>query len=168
MRNQDAAADLIAKKAASLPWIGPPKGGFVINENGYSRPYVNATIFSQADAFGKATVAYEVHGDILRKYVAMGGDRSKLGCPVTDELWSSDRRCRYNTFTSGAIYNNCKTGTCVVIGEIYKKWMTMDGADGVMGYPVSDVSIVNIFGSFFLVANLNLIFDLLLIISYST
>ncbi|KAF7864020.1 hypothetical protein EAF04_006985 [Stromatinia cepivora] len=138
LRNQDAAADLIAKKAASLPWIGPPKGGFVINENGYSRPYVNATIFAQADAFGRATVAYEVHGDILEKYLDMGGDRSKLGCPVTNELWTSDRSCRFNTFTSGAIYCNSKTGTCVVNGEIYKKWMTMDGAEGVMGFPVSD------------------------------
>lgn len=138
LRNQDAAADLIAKKAASLLWIGSPKGGFVINENGYFRPYVNATIFAQADAFGKATVAYEVHWDILKKYLAMGGDRSKLGCPATDELWTSDRSCRFNTFTSGAIYCNSKTGTCVVNGEIYKKRMTMDGAEGVMGFPVSD------------------------------
>ncbi|KAI9648069.1 hypothetical protein NHQ30_002697 [Ciborinia camelliae] len=138
LRNQDAAVDLIAKKAASLPWIGPPKGAFVINENGYSRPYVNATIFAKADAFGKATIAFEVHGDILKKYMAMGGDRSKLGCPVTDELWSPDHSCRFNTFTSGAIYCNSKTGTCVVNGEIYKKWMSMDGAEGVMGYPVSD------------------------------
>lgn len=141
MHNQDAAVDLIAKKAASLPWIGPPKGGFVINENGYSRPYTNATIFAQADTFGKATIAYEVHGDILRKYIALGGDRSKLGSPVTDELWTSDRGCRFNNFTSGAIHCNSKIGTCVVKDEIYKKWMTMDGAEGVMGYPVSDVSI---------------------------
>ncbi|THV51563.1 hypothetical protein BGAL_0106g00030 [Botrytis galanthina] len=138
LRNQDAAVDLIAQKAASLPWIGPPKGGFVINENGYSRPYTNATIFAQADAFGKATIAYEVHGDILKKYIALGGDRSKLGSPVTDELWTSDRGCRFNNFTSGAIYCNSKIGTCVVKDEIYKKWMTMGGAEGVMGYPVSD------------------------------
>ncbi|RAL61799.1 hypothetical protein DID88_002862 [Monilinia fructigena] len=121
LRNQDAAVDLIAEKAASLPWTGPLKGGFVMNENGYSRPYVNATIFAKADTFRKAGIAFEVHGDILTKYVTMGGDRSKLGCPVTDELWTPGRTFHFNNFASGAIYCHSKIGTCVLNGEIPKK-----------------------------------------------
>ncbi|KAA8574811.1 hypothetical protein EYC84_004058 [Monilinia fructicola] len=80
LRNQDAAVDLIAERAASIPWIGPPKGGFVVNENGYSRPYVNATIFAKADTFGKATIAFEcaasidslAAGDILNSRIRRG------------------------------------------------------------------------------------------------
>lgn len=108
---------------------------------------MSATIFAKADPFGKATIAYEVHGDILKKYVAMGGDRSKLGCPVTDKLWTADRTCRFSTFTSGVIYCNSRTGACVLNGEIYKKWVAVGGADGVMGYPVSDVSTIDILNS---------------------
>ncbi|PQE18757.1 hypothetical protein CJF32_00006486 [Rutstroemia sp. NJR-2017a WRK4] len=52
LRNHDAASDLIADKAASLPWIGHPKGEVDLGETGYSQAFTNATIFAQADALG--------------------------------------------------------------------------------------------------------------------
>ncbi|KAM3078235.1 hypothetical protein ACMFMG_002466 [Clarireedia jacksonii] len=138
LRNQDTASDLIAHKAASLPWIGPPKGEVKIGETGYSQTFTDATIFAQADALGQATSAFEVHGEILERYIANHGEEGKLGYPLTDEMWTPDHKCRFNKFTRGALFWTATTGVSMICGEIYKKWMSVDGLQGIMGYPISD------------------------------
>ncbi|PQE15910.1 hypothetical protein CJF31_00008486 [Rutstroemia sp. NJR-2017a BVV2] len=110
LRNHNAASDLIAHKAASLPWIGHPEGEVNLGETGYSQPFTNTTRFAQADALGQATAAFEVHGKILEKYLANHGEHGKLGYPLTDEMWTPDHKCRYNTFSGGGLFWTVTTG----------------------------------------------------------
>jgi hypothetical protein len=140
LRNHDAASDLIADKAASLPWIGHPNGEVNLGETGYSQAFTNATIFAQADALGQATAAFEVHGEILEKYIANHGEDGKLGYPLTDEIWTPDHKCRYNTFTGGGLFWTATTGVSMIYGVIHKKWMSVGGVQGILGYPISDES----------------------------
>jgi uncharacterized protein with LGFP repeats len=47
------------------------------------------------------TGAFEVHGEIRVKWAQLGGERSFLGFPVTDELGTPDGRGRFNHFQGG-------------------------------------------------------------------
>jgi uncharacterized protein with LGFP repeats len=140
LKNQEAAKQLMLAKAATLPWIGAVKGDLVVETNGYSWPFENATLFASADSEGAATAAFELHGDIIIKYLGQGGVHSGIGYPTSDEAWTADKICRFNNFATGAIYWTPETGACMIYGEIYKKWVLLGGEGGPasIGYPVTD------------------------------
>jgi hypothetical protein len=50
------------------------------------------------------TGAHEIHGLIREKWANLGWERGYLGYPVTDELETSDRARRFNTFQYGTIF----------------------------------------------------------------
>ncbi|PQE18749.1 putative glucose sorbosone dehydrogenase protein [Rutstroemia sp. NJR-2017a WRK4] len=55
-------------------------------------------------------------------------------------MWTSDHKCRYNIFTGGGLFWTATTGVCMIYGVIYKKWMSVGGVQGILGYPISDES----------------------------
>lgn len=62
--------------------------------------------FEQCSVFWSSTTgAFEVHGDILKKYLELGGPVSELGFPTSDETRISNisGAGQYNTFQKGGI-----------------------------------------------------------------
>jgi uncharacterized protein with LGFP repeats len=84
------------------------------------------------------TGAFEVHGGIRLKWAGLGGVRSFLGFPTTDETGTPDGRGRYNHFEGGSIYWTPENGAHEVHGLIREKWASMGFERSRMGYPVSD------------------------------
>jgi uncharacterized protein with LGFP repeats len=84
------------------------------------------------------TGAHEVHGDIRIKWAQLGGERSFLGFPTTDELGTPDGRGRFNHFESGSIYWTPETKAHEVHGAIRDKWSSMGWERSRLRYPISD------------------------------
>lgn len=83
--------------------------------------------------------AFEVHGDILRKYLALGAEASILGYPRTDETGTPDGVGRFNHFQGGSIYWTPSTSAHEVHGLIRDLWASQGWERNVqLGYPVSD------------------------------
>jgi uncharacterized protein with LGFP repeats len=77
-----------------------------------------------------------IYGLIFDKWAQMGGSRSVLGNPTTDELPAA-RGGRYNEFAKGFIYWHPNLGAHAVYGKIGEKWNQLGRENGV-GYPVGN------------------------------
>ncbi|HEU0101294.1 MAG TPA: hypothetical protein VFR07_03165 [Mycobacteriales bacterium] len=111
--------------------LGPPTGSEVAVLGGRYRPYVNGAIYS-----GENTGVHEVHGAIAARYLAMGGSRSPLGLPTSDEVNVSGGRG--NSFSGGSVLWSGGTGARAVYGAIGARYRALNGPDGVLGLPTSD------------------------------
>ncbi|BCY13089.1 LGFP repeat-containing protein [Actinoplanes sp. L3-i22] len=80
-----------------------------------------------------------VHGGILAKYVALGEDKGRLGCPLGIEQ-SAHGGGRMQQFDGGSIYWSKATGAHVVGGRILDLWQGNRGEAGCIGYPVDEES----------------------------
>ncbi|WP_039800758.1 LGFP repeat-containing protein [Nocardia araoensis] len=78
-----------------------------------------------------------VEGDIYDKYVQLGGPTGPLGLPLQAEEDAPDGG-DYQDFAGGTIYEPKEGEPHVVWGEIRKAWEDNGGAQGPLGYPVSD------------------------------
>ncbi len=82
----------------------------------------------------------ELHGDILTRYLQLGG--SRFGYPTTDETGTPDGRARFNhfrEFPSGAeksIYWTPQNKAHELVGVIRQSWIGYRGKDQ-LGYPTS-------------------------------
>jgi hypothetical protein len=88
---------------------------------------------------GSSAGAFEVHGAIREKYLALGAEASILGYPRGDESGTPDGRGRFNQFQGGAIYWTPDTGAHEVHGLVRELWAS-GGAERnpQLGYPLSD------------------------------
>ncbi|MFI9410800.1 LGFP repeat-containing protein [Nocardia gamkensis] len=78
-----------------------------------------------------------VEGDIYKKYAQLGGPTGTLGLPLeAEEKGPEDGE--YQDFAGGTIYEAKDGDPHVVWGEIRKAWEDNGGAQGQLGYPVSD------------------------------
>ncbi len=84
------------------------------------------------------TGAHEVHGDILKKWTALGRELGILGYPVTDERTCGDGSGRYSQFQNGCIYWHPKVGAYEVHGDILALWNQSGAVKGGLGYPITD------------------------------
>lgn len=83
--------------------------------------------------------AHEVHGAIRARWIALGGMDSMLGYPISDEeSVSYDLAGRRSAFQHGSIYWRPDAGAHEVRGAILKRWFTLGGPTGSLGYPISD------------------------------
>jgi hypothetical protein len=82
--------------------------------------------------------AFEVHGDIYKKWIALGGMKWKAPC--TDETGAPDGVGRYNHFgdNDASIYWTPSTGAFAIFGDIRKKWAALGWENSPLGYPVTD------------------------------
>ncbi|WP_330228589.1 esterase [Nocardia sp. NBC_00508] len=78
-----------------------------------------------------------VSGDIYDKYVQSGGPTGLLGLPLQAEEQGPDEG-EYQDFAGGTIYEARDAEPYVVWGEIRKAWEENGGANGKLGYPISD------------------------------
>jgi hypothetical protein len=80
--------------------------------------------------------AFEVHGPIFDKWIALGGLDSSVPC--SDETATPDGIGRYNDFNGGvaSIYWTPATGACAIYGAIREKWVSLGGWD--WGVPCTD------------------------------
>jgi len=88
--------------------------------------------------FSPGTDAWEVHDDIWKKYLLLGGPTGTLGLPVSDGDLLSDGVGVANHFQRGSIYSHPQIGPRMVRGAIRDAW-SIDGAErSDLGYPVRD------------------------------
>jgi hypothetical protein len=81
--------------------------------------------------------AYEIHGSIYRKWLALGG--LKFAAPCTDETGTPDGAGRFNHFNHGkSIYWSPGTGANAVYGSIRDKWQALGWEKSYLGYPTTD------------------------------
>lgn len=98
-----------------------------------------ATTGARAEGTKIATPGGEisVDGDIYEKYVQLGGPTGTLGLPLEAEEKGPDDG-EYQDFAGGTIYEAKDGDPHVVWGEIRKAWEDNGGAQGQLGYPISD------------------------------
>ncbi len=88
--------------------------------------------------WSRATGAWEMHGNIRLRWLALGSVRSVLRYPVTDERGTPDGIGRYNHFQGGSMYYSHASGTHEVHGSIRARWAGLGWERGRLGYPTSD------------------------------
>ena len=83
--------------------------------------------------------AFEVHGAIREKYLALGAEASILGYPTTNETTTPDGIGRYNHFQGGSIYWTPSTWAHEVHGLIRDRWASLGWErNPQLGYPITD------------------------------
>ncbi len=130
----------IDDKRNQLPFLGNPvdegAGSAEMDDGdgrGRSRDYQNGSIF-----WTPQTGAHEVHGAIRVKWAQLGGTRSFLGYPTTDELPSPIEGGRFNHFEGGSIYWTPDLGAHEVHGAIHARYQAMNFENSELRFPVSD------------------------------
>jgi uncharacterized protein with LGFP repeats len=130
----------IDDKRNELPWLGNPvdegAGSAEMDlgdGRGSARDYDVGSIY-----WTPQTGAHEVHGDIRVKWASLGGHRSFLGYPVTDETGCPDGHGRFNHFEGGSIYWTPELGPHEVHGDIRGLWAEMGWERSRLGYPTTD------------------------------
>ncbi|MGQ4598167.1 LGFP repeat-containing protein [Nocardia sp. R6R-6] len=78
-----------------------------------------------------------VSGDIYDKYVQNGGPTGPLGLPLAAEQ-DGPAEGEYQDFAGGTISQAKDGEPHIVWGEIRKAWEDNGGAQGKLGYPISD------------------------------
>jgi hypothetical protein len=72
------------------------------------------------------------------RYSKLGGAEGCLGKPTTDEEICPDGTGRCRRYNGGSIYWHTNTGAHEIMGSIDTYWADQEGAEGPLGYPMSD------------------------------
>lgn len=126
----------IAAGAIRVPVAGLPLSDEEAVPNG------RCSRFDGGDIYWKgATGAWEVHGAIRDAWDALGGPKSFLGYPTTDEVGVMNGATeigRSNTFENATMFWNGATGAFECHGEILKKYLASGGPAGALGFPTTN------------------------------
>jgi uncharacterized protein with LGFP repeats len=91
--------------------------------------------------------AHLIYGDIWLKWVSIGGVKSHIGYPITDEASTPSNDARFNFFKDGgAIYWDNQHGAALIYGDIYKKYIELGGPSSFLGHPITDESSSGAYG----------------------
>jgi SpoIID/LytB domain protein len=113
---------------------GQPIGPATSPPGGRRQNFHNGTIY--IDQVDQHSVFFK-NGEILDKFVALGGLNSFLGWPVTgvvDQPWGTRA-----TFAGGTIYNSPETDPHETHGIVQDAYQGAGGAAGSLGLPTTDV-----------------------------
>jgi len=128
-----AISDKYAQLGGSSGFLGSAVTGEVPAANGgLQQEFRNGTI-----CWHPSTGAFEVHGSIRARWLAMGGTSSIPGYPTTNEQTTPDGIGRYNHFQNGSIYWTPATGAHEVYGAIRARWAELRWERGLLGYPTA-------------------------------
>jgi len=128
-----AISDKYAQLGGASGFLGSAVTGEVPAANGgLQQEFQNGTICWHA-----STGAFEVHGSIRARWLAMGGTSSIPGYPTTNEQTTPDGIGRYNHFQNGSIYWTPATGAHEVYGAIRTRWAELRWERGLLGYPTA-------------------------------
>jgi len=112
-------------KAGKAP--PPPHSGRV-------RHFENGSIY-----WHKKTGAHAVFGLIRRKWQSIGGHRSHLKFPISDEVPTDAGNGMKTTFEGGVVVWRSGTGEAFEVhGAIRAKYRSLRGTTGLLGYPIMD------------------------------
>lgn len=106
----------------------------VVGAAGRTNTFENGVI-----SWTPTTDAHEVHGAILRRWMALNREAG-FGFPLTDELVTPDGRGRYNHFQNGSIYWTPQTGANEIVGAMKNLWAAAGWERGPLGYPIGPES----------------------------
>ncbi len=82
-----------------------------------------------------STEAHAVHGPILRRYVAYGAEKSRLGLPTTGVRATAVRNAWVSRFQGGAIYTHPDTLARILYGPMLTRYRKLGGVKSVLGLP---------------------------------
>ena len=89
---------------------------------GFAQTFLDGSIYWSA-----ATGAHAVHGDVDRRYRALGGPASAWGLPTSEETAGEIATARQNAFVGGVIIWSARTGAHGVRGPILDRWAALGG-----------------------------------------
>jgi uncharacterized protein with LGFP repeats len=101
---------------------------------------LTASTTAQATVYPGPAGPRVVHGAIEQEWLAIGGARSVVGSPVTDELPTPRRSGAFNHFERGSVYWSPASGAHQIGGAIRDRWASLGWENGVLGFPVTDES----------------------------
>ncbi len=135
----------IGQGSKNPPVVGLPLSDEQPAANGRMSQFDAGTIYWSSD-----TGAWETHGLIRDRYLALGGPGGLLGFPTSDEMPvmnGTNQVGRFNTFQGGMragaridparIYWSAGTGAWEVYGAIKAAWLAGGGPIGPLGFPTS-------------------------------
>ncbi|WP_083828578.1 GH25 family lysozyme [Parafrankia sp. EUN1f] len=97
------------------------------------RPFTNGLLF-----WSVRTGARALHGEVARKYLALGGSDSFLKRPLSDVEWAAAPGAHQAMFEGGWIYWSLATGAHEVHGQILRHYLDLGGSVSSLGLPVTD------------------------------
>lgn len=100
---------------------------------GLKQEFQNGTIYWHA-----RTGAFEVHGAIRARWLALGAEGSAFGYPTSDETPTPDGVGRFNSFENASVFWHPSTGAFEVHGLIRARWLAMGGTSSILGYPTTN------------------------------
>lgn len=102
---------------------------------GQKQEFQNGSIYWHA-----RTGAFEVHGMIRARWLALGGEGSPFGYPISDETTAADGVGKFNHFEHASVYWHPATGAFEIHGLIRERWRTMGAELSRLGYPMTNES----------------------------
>lgn len=82
---------------------------------------------------------YTLCGEILDKYMHLGGPGGFLGEPISDEIWNPDGAGKRAAFeNNSSIYWRPGVGAFQIGGSIGARWAELDYENSPLGYPTTD------------------------------
>jgi hypothetical protein len=124
-------SDKYSQLGGAAGFLGPQVTVEVPAANGGSKQeFQNGTIY-----WHPRTGAFEVHGLIRARWLALGGEGSAFGYPTSDETAAKDGTGRFNTFENASVFWHPSTGAFEIHGLIRERWQEMGGEVSKLGYP---------------------------------
>lgn len=131
-----AISDKYAQLGGARGFLGPQKTAEISAANGgLKQEFRNGTIY-----WHSRTGAFEIHGAIRARWLALGGEGSAFGYPTSDETTASDGVGRFNDFAEASVYWHPSTGAFAMHGPIRDRWRAMGAEMSMLGYPTSNES----------------------------
>ena len=130
-----AISDKYAQLGGAGGLLGAPVSAEVQNDDreGWHQDFEWGSIY-----FHPNLGAYEVHGAIRERWLAMGREQSSIGYPLTDETPTPEGVGRFNHFQRGSIYWHLSTGAHDVQDRIRERWAELRWEQGFLGFPVDN------------------------------
>lgn len=94
-------------------------------------------VFQNGHIYGSLSGLAAVEGEILGRYLLLGGPTGVLGYPETDEIGTPDGVGRFNRFAGGMLYWSPTTGAWEIHGLILALWSMRGYERSEWGYPTS-------------------------------
>jgi hypothetical protein len=134
--NMTAISDKYAQLGGATGFLGAQVTGEISAANGgLKQEFRNGTIY-----WHSRIGAFEVHGAIRGRWLALGGEGSVFGYPTSDETTTPDGVGRFNSFENASVFWHPSTGAFEVHGLIRERWRAIGGEMSLLGYPTTDES----------------------------
>lgn len=131
-----AISDKYAQLGGTTGFLGAAVTAEISAANGgLKQEFQNGTIY-----WHTRTGAFEVHGSIRARWLALGGEGSVFGYPTSDETPTPDGVGRFNNFENASVFWHPSTGAFEVHGLIRDRWLAMGGTSSMLGYPMTNES----------------------------